>query len=90
MADSPFRDRVSKKYVAIGMTSIATASEARRVVTIDTPIFLITSLIRKFDEKIKGRNTITVVRVDAKIDRHTSVVPCFTESSLLLPEPARR
>ncbi len=56
----------------------------------EVPIFLITSRIRKFVEKTNGRKTIIVVSVDAKIDRHTSEVPCFTETSLLLPEPASR
>ena len=35
-------------------------------------------------------NTIIVVRVDAKIDLHTSVVPCFTAVSGSLPCPASR
>jgi hypothetical protein len=42
---------------------------------IDTPTFLPISVIKKLLEKINGRKTVTVVRVEAKIDRQTSIVP---------------
>ncbi len=44
----------------------------------------------KLPENMKGINTITVVRVEAKIDLQTSVVPCLTEVPGSFPWPASR
>jgi hypothetical protein len=44
----------------------------------------------KFLEKMKGKKTVMVVRVDARIERHTSVVPWTTACIGVYPLPASR
>ena len=68
----------------------ATKREIVRVEMIETPIWCPMSLIRKLSEKTKGRKTVTVVSVAARIERQTSRVPCVTDCSGLLPAAERR
>jgi hypothetical protein len=63
------------------MKNMAITREIVKVEIIETPIFLPIILTMKLSEKIKGEKTISVVRVDAKTDLHTSEVPCFTDCS---------
>ncbi len=56
-------------------------AEITRVDTIDTPIWVPRILIMYSEEKMKGRKTVTVVRVAATTLRHTSVVPWITALS---------
>jgi hypothetical protein len=55
----------------MGIKAVATASETKRVETMETPIFFPMILIRKLVEKMNGEKTTTVVSVDAKIARIT-------------------
>ncbi len=71
----------------MGTNSNATAKETNRVEIIDTPMCIPISLSKKFSEKRNGRNIITVVKVAATIERHTSFVPRLTESSARIPVP---
>ncbi len=64
-----------KACVIIGINKRATTKDTSKVEIIDTPMCLPISPIKKFVENTKGRNTVTVVKVAAKIERHTSFVP---------------
>ncbi len=76
--------------MTMGTKSSATTSETSNVDTMEMPIFLPSNSIIKFEEKRKGRKTVTVVSVDATMDRHTSFVPRVTDSSGPFPIPASR
>ncbi len=63
------------------MKSNATISEMINVEIMDVPMWFPSSSTIGSAEKIKGRKTVTVVSVAARMDRHTSVVPWVTALS---------
>ena len=70
-----------KAWVIIGTKSNATTNETNKVEMIDTPMCFPNKLMKKLVEKTKGKNTVIVVSVAAKIERQTSLVPCKTALS---------
>ncbi len=69
---------------------MATIRDIVRVEIIETPMFFPIILTMKLSEKMKGRNTIRVVNVEANTERHTSAVPCLTAFSAGNPVPDKR
>jgi len=61
--------------VIIGINNNATTNDTSNVEMIETPMFLPIKPIKKSVEKTKGKNTVMVVKVAAKIDFQTSFVP---------------
>jgi len=69
-----------KKNANIGIRVRATIRETSRVEIIETLMWYPIVRMIKFDAKTKGKKTMVVVSVAAKIDRQTSLVPSITAS----------
>ena len=76
--------------VAIGMNVRAIKSENTNVDMIEMPIFLPKSLIIGSSENTNGRNTVTVVSVDAIRAFLTSLTPCRAANRGGVPIEANR